>query len=274
MVWKVKHYFEVFKFYTIIAMKRELEYSSYRFCWLLMIPIQIFSGIYVLRVIMERVGTLNGWTFGQVAFLYGLGVFSHGFQDMFFIQTRRIERSVIRGDFDRCLVRPLGVFFQFCIGTVNFCGIYDLIPGIIIFLYGCIKVNFHWSFENVFLLLLVIIGGTLIQASIYTFTGSVAFWTKKSAMFVGVNLQLFDKTTQWPMTIYPKWFIRIFSFLIPMGFVSFYPTCGFLGISSGISFPLPLEMPIWTFIMGLFWFFIARRYFYIGLEKKYESAGS
>lgn len=270
----IKHYYEVFKYSAIIALKREMEYSSYRLCWLIMIPLQIFSGVYVLKVILDRIGTLNGWTFGQVAFLYGLGVFSHGLQDMFFIQTRHIESDVIRGNFDRFLVRPLGVFFQFCIGTVNLCGVYDLIPGIIIFLYGCMQVKFQWNIQNIFMLLIVIIGGTLIQAAIYTLTGSIAFWTKKSTVFVGINLELFDKTTQWPMVIYPNWFVRIFSFLIPMGFVSFYPACGFLGISSGISFPMPLEIPVWTLVVGIIWFWLARKFFYTGLQKKYESAGS
>lgn len=270
----IKHYLEVLKYSAVIAIKSEMEYISYTLCWLLMIPIQLFSGVYVLKVILDRVGTLNGWSFGQVAFLYGLGVFSHGLQDLFFIQTRHIEYSIIHGELDRFLVRPLGVFFQFCVGTVNFVGIYDLIPGIIIFAYGCIQVNFRWNIQNIVMLILVIAGGTLIQAAIFTLTGSIAFWTKKSAVFVGINLQLLDKTTQWPMAIYPHWFIRIFSFLIPMGFVSFYPACGLLGISSGVAFPLPLEIPILTPIVGLVWFMLARKVFYIGLKKKYESAGS
>lgn len=274
MINGIKHYLDVLKYSIHLSIQRELEYSSYTFCWLLMIPIQTFSGVYMLKVILDRVGSLNGWTFGQVAFLYGLGVFSHGLQDLLFIQTRFIENNVIRGEFDRLLVRPMGVFFQFCSGNVNFCGFYGLIPGIIIFAYGCKEVHFQWSLSNIALLIFVILGGTLIQAALYTLTGSIAFWTKKSSMFVGVNLELFDKTTQWPMIIYPSWFIRIFSFLIPMGFVSFYPTCGFLGISSGVSFPLPLEMAIWTPLVGFLWFMLARKVFYLGLSKKYESAGS
>lgn len=271
---KICHYWEVLKYSAGLRLKVELEYSSYLFCWMFMIPLEIFSGIYVLKVVMDRIGMLNGWSFGQVAFLYGLGVFSHGFQDLFFIHTRYIENCIIQGEFDRMLLRPMGVFFQFCSGTFNLCGLFDLIPGLIIFGYGCIEVGFQWTFINIILLLLVIVGGTMIQAAIFTITGSIAFWTKKSSIFVVVNLQMFDKTTQWPMVIYPNWFIRIFSFLIPMGFVSFYPTCGFLGISSGIDFPLPLDMTIWTPIVGIFWFFLAKKFFYLGLETRYESAGS
>lgn len=274
LIEKIKHHWEVFQYSAVLAFKAECEYTSYLFCWMFMIPIQIFSGVYVLKVLMDQVGELNGWTFGHVAFLYGLGVFSHGFQDMFFIQTRHIEGCVLRGEFDRSLVRPLGVFFQFCIGTVNLCGIFDLIPGLIIFIYGCVVLQFQWTVTNIVLLLLVIAGGTLIQAAVYTLTGSIAFWTKKSSVFVGVNLALFDKTTQWPMSVYPKWFIRFFSFLIPMGFVSFYPACGFLGIDSGIDFPIPLEMAVWTPVAGIVWFFIAMKVFNFGLRTKYESAGS
>lgn len=271
---KIRHYLQVFQYSAYLAVRREMEYSSYLFCWMFMIPIELFSGVYMLKAIMDRIGTLNGWTFGQVAFLYGLGVFSHGFQDMFFIQTRHIENYVVEGEFDRYLVRPMGVFFQFCTGTVNFCGFFDLIPGIIIFGYGCAQVGFSWNFVNIVNLLLVVAGATLIQAAIYTLTGSVAFWTKKSSIFVSVNLQMFDKTTQWPMSIYPGWFIRLFSFLLPMGFVSFYPACGFLGRSSGIDFPIPLEMAVWTPVVGVVWFVLARKVFLWGLKSRYESAGS
>lgn len=274
MIAKIKHYLDVFSYSLKLSLKIEAEYTSYLFCWLFMIPLELFGGLYVLQVIMERIGTLNGWTFGQVAFLYGLGVFSHGLQDLFFIQTRNIEGYVIYGEFDRMLLRPLDIFFQFCFGEINLCGIITLLPGVVIFGYGCYQVGFQWTFANILLLLAVIIGGTLIQAAIFTLTGSIAFWTKKSQVFVGVNLQLFDKTTQWPMAIYPKWFAKLFSFLIPMGFVSFYPTCGLLGIDSGVDFPIPLEMAVWTPVLGIVWFVIAVSVFKYGLRTKYESSGS
>jgi ABC-2 type transport system permease protein len=270
----IKYYFSVFYFSMKLELQRSLEYISYIFCWFLMIPIQAFSGIYVLKVIMDQIGDLNGWNFGQVAFLFGLALISHGFQDMFFIQTRFIESLIIEGAFDRMLLRPMDVFYQFCTFTLNLCGPIDMIPGVIIFLYGCNKVGFVWSPLNVLYLILITFGGTLIRAAIYTITGSIAFWTKKSSVFVELNLTVFERTTQNPMSIYPKWFSRLFSFVLPMAFVSFYPVCGLLDIPTGVNFPIPVDLAIWPPIVGIIWFYVAVRFFNRGLKNKYESAGS
>ncbi|WP_234121090.1 ABC transporter permease [Clostridium hydrogenum] len=274
MIDTIKYYWSVFIINVKLQIASQLEYASYMFCWLLMIPIQGFAGIYVLKTIMSRVDTLNGWNFGQVAFLFGLALLSHGFQDMLFIQTRSIEYSVLNGEFDRMLLRPMGAFYQFCISSFNLVGLFDMIPGIIIFLYGCKMVKFIWSPINILYIILITFGGTLIRAAVYTITGSIAFWTKKSSVFVDLNLAIFERTTQYPMSIYPNWFIRLFTFIIPIGFVSFYPVSGLLNISSKMNVPIPLDLIIWCPIVGIICFIIARAFFLLGLNSKYESAGS
>lgn len=271
---KVRYYLSVFTFGFRLSFKKELQYASYTFCWLIMIPLSCFSGFYVLKVIMDSSGDLNGWTFGQVAFLYGLSLFSHAFQDLLFIQTRWIDERILNGEFDRMLLRPMGVFFQFCSGNVNICGIYDLIPGLIIFFYGCSLVDFSWTPGNIISVLAITAGGTMISAAVYTITGSLAFWTKKSSMLVDFNLNLISKTTSYPLSIYPKWFARFFTFVIPLGFISFYPACGLLGIESGSDFPLPLELPFFCLAVGAVWFWIGKKVFEFGLKSRYESSGS
>ena len=271
---KIKHYISVFNYSFWMSLKMEMEYVSYTFCWLLMIPISCFSGFYVLKVIMDKSSSLNGWSFGQIAVLYGLSMFSHAFQDMFFIQTREIEYSILTGEFDRMLLRPMGVFFQFCTGSANLCGIYDLVPGMIIFFYGCHLVDFQWTVLNVIRILIITAGGTLISAAVFTATGAIAFWTKKSSALVEFNLSIIEKTTSYPLTIYPKWFARFFTFVIPLGFISFYPVCGLLDIESEVEFPLPIELPAVSLFVGVVSFLIGKKIFEYGLKSRYESSGS
>jgi ABC-type uncharacterized transport system, permease component len=274
MINTIKHYLSVYAISIKLEIAAQLEYSSYMFCWLLMIPIQGFSGFYVLKTILTRIDTLNGWNLGQVAFLFGLALLSHGFQDMLFIQTRGMEYGILNGEFDRMLLRPMGAFYQFCISSFNLVGLFDMIPGIIIFIYGCNMVGFVWSPINILCLVLITFGGTLIRAAVYTITGSIAFWTKKSSIFVDLNLAIFERTTQYPMSIYPNWFIRFFTFVIPIGFVSFYPVSGLLGIAKNNNFPIPLDLVIWSPLVGILCFLAARAFFLLGLNSKYESAGS
>lgn len=236
-----------------------------------MIPIQYFSGVWVLRIIIERFHALNGWEFPQLAFIYGLGLLSHGILVVFFINTWHIDNMVIEGNFDRLLLRPMNVFFQLIASYVNFIGLIDLIPGTIIFLYASHLVGMDWTFVNVIKLILTIIGGVLIRAALFIILGSVSFWTKRSGSLVGFTLTLLERTTMYPMNIYPLILQMILTFLIPIGFISFYPASEFLGKDSG--FNIPLSMALWTPLIGIVCFMISQFIFGLGM-KKYESSGS
>lgn len=273
---EIRHYLSVLFYNYKIGIQSEMEYISYTFSWLLMIPLNVLSGYYVLKVILDQRGTINGWQLGQIAFLYGLSLFSHGFQDMFFIQTRNMDARILRGEFDRALLRPLGVFFQLCTCQFNICGLYSLIPAVAVFAYGCHLVQFQWTMGNIISIIMVVIGGTLISLAVYMITGTIAFWTKKSSFLTDMNLTIIEKMTSYPMTIYPKAITNIFTFIIPLGFISFYPVCGLLKMDSGITyrFPIPIDLPVISLLAGIIFLGIARGFFLYALRYKYESAGS
>ena len=114
-------------------------------------------------------------------------------------------------------------------------------------------------------------GATLIRGALFTLTGSIAFWTKRSRSLIEVNLNLLEKATFYPLAIYPFAIQVLFTFLIPIGFISFYPACEFLQKEDRS--PLPLEWAIWTPIIGCLFFALAIFVFKKGL-KNYESSGS
>lgn len=272
----LKHYLSVIAYSYKIGLKRDMEYFSYQICWFIMIPLSSFSGYYVLKLITDQNGNINGWSLGQIAFLYGLSLFSHGFQDLFFIQTRHIDEYVINGEFDRALLRPMDVFIQFLTANINICGVCSLIPAVVLFAYGCQMLNFEWSLVNAVSVFMIIVGGTLISFAIYSITGCIAFWTKKSSFLTALNLTIIDKMTSYPMTIYPAVFRGIFTFIIPVGFITFYPVCGLFQLDTGIHYrlPIPIELPVLSFVVGILCFFIARWFFHFALKHKYESTGS
>jgi ABC-2 type transport system permease protein len=228
-------------------------------------------GVWMIGVITQRFQSLNGWTYPQIAFLYGISLLSHSISILLFIQTWGIERMVRRGAFDRFLVRPISVFYQFCIDYINPIGFTDMIPGLIIFIYGCNIVHFQLTFINVVKVLLVLFGAALIRGASYTILGSVAFWTKSSSSLISMVHTVFERTTYYPLSIYPLAIQIIFTFILPFGFISFYPACDFLGQDTG--FHLPIGFALWTPVVGILLEIIAVFIFNRGL-KKYESAGS
>ncbi|MFE4711598.1 ABC transporter permease [Paenibacillus sp. NPDC056722] len=267
----VKHYFTVFGYYAKLAIQRQLEYPLFLVSWLLMIPTQYFAGIWMLRIIVDKFQPLEGWTFNDLAFLYGLGLLSHGLVVVFFIPTWGTESAVLRGEFDRLLLRPLNVFFQFITGYFNFIGLIDLIPGIVIFLYAAHAVDFNWGLLSILKLIITIIGGVLIRGGIYTIVGAVAFWTKRSGNLIGMTIATLERTTMYPLTLYPYVVQVVLTFLLPIGFISFYPAESFL--EKKASLELPFDMTIGTLIVGLVCMAVAYLVFRQGL-RRYESAGS
>lgn len=267
----LRHYLSVLYGTIKVSVLNQLEYPAYFICWFIAIPIQYFAGISMIAAVSKQFGSIGGYGYGEIIFLYGLGLISHGLMVVFFIQTWNIDRMILRGGFDRMLLRPMSVVFQFCTDYFNFIGLIDLIPGVVIFIYGCNVVGFTWSLFNILKLALVLAGAVMIRASFYLLIGCISFWAKGSRALVGAGELFLQRTTMYPMSVYPMIFQFVFTFIIPVGFIAFYPAAEFLQKNGSVAFHLGFALltPIAGLLMSSFTILL----FKIGL-RRYESAGS
>lgn len=248
-----------------------LEYPAMMMGWLLSNPIQFIVGFATIKFVVAQFGSINGWDYGQLAFLYGLAVISHAFSMIFFVQGWFMGWFVVEGDFDRYLTRPLSVPYQFFFTNINVWGLTDLVPGIIVFVYGCIKIHFQFSFWNVLFILLMLAGATLIRGGVYILLGTTTFYTRSTTDFGPFCQEIFDKTTMYPLSMYPETLQFILTYIIPIGWVSFYPVAGLLDMECKMLTAGPTALV--TFLVGVVTIMISMAVFRIGL-KQYESAGN
>lgn len=267
----IKHYASVSKAYFRISLLTLLEYPANVMGWLLSNPIQFIVGFATIKFVVEEFGSISGWNYGELAFLYGISVISHAMNVIFFIQSWHMGYYVIEGDFDRYMLRPMDILYQFYFTGFNPVGLTDFIPGLCVFTYGCIKVNYAWNVGSVINILVLILGATLIRGAVYLMLGCTSFWTKSVNSFSGYTQELFDKSTMYPLSMYPEIFQFVLTYLLPIGWVSFYPVSELLGVPNG---RFELNGAVWiTLAVGIVVFAIASAMFYRGL-KRYESAGS
>lgn len=265
------HYLEVTIACIKIAFLTMIEYPSSIVGWLLSNPIQFVVGFATIQFVVQEFGQINGWNYGQLAFLYGLSVISHALSMIFFVQGWFMGFYVMDGDFDRYLTRPMSVLYQFFFTQINIVGITDLIPGLIVFGYGCHKVGFVWNISNILCLLALLIGATLIRGGIYIILGTTSFFTRSVNDFGQYTQEIFDKTTMYPISMYPESLQFVLTYLIPIGWVSFYPVSGMLGVDNNL-----VGMPgavVITLAVGLAVMLVAGLFFKLGL-RRYESAGN
>ena len=265
------HYLDVTRVCIRIALLTIIEYPSSILGWLLSNPIQFIVGFATIQFVVQEFGQVNGWNYGQLAFLYGLSVITHALSMIFFVQGWFMGYFVLEGEFDRYLTRPLSVLYQFFFTHINVFGFTDLVPGILVFGYGCYKVGFQWNIQNIIILLALIVGATLIRGGIYILIGTTSFFTRSTNDFGQYTQEIFDKTTMYPISMYPENVQFILTYLIPIGWVSFYPVSDLLGIQSTYAqFPGTIGL---TFLIGVLVMIVAGLFFNFGL-KKYESAGN
>lgn len=265
------HYLEVTISCIKIAFLTMIEYPSSIVGWLLSNPIQFVVGFATIQFVVQEFGQINGWNYGQLAFLYGLSVISHALSMIFFVQGWFMGFYVMDGDFDRYLTRPMSVLYQFFFTQINIVGITDLIPGLIVFGYGCHKVGFVWNISNILCLLALLIGATLIRGGIYIILGTTSFFTRSVNDFGQYTQEIFDKTTMYPISMYPESLQFVLTYLIPIGWVSFYPVSGMLGVDNHLV-GMPGAVGI-TLAVGVAVMLVAGLFFKLGL-RRYESAGN
>jgi len=268
---QVRYYFSVGSLYIKQSLQRTMEYPASLFGWLISNLMQFGIGFAIIKFVIDQFGTLQGWGLAELAFLYGLSVLSHGVSVVLFVPTWYMGNRIVDGELDLFLLRPLNVLFQFLFSTFNLIGLTDMISGIIIFAYGCVLLSFAWSWLTVLYIVLTIIGGALIRGAIWMILGSISFWIKNRASFVVLTMQLYDKTTMYPLSIYPRFLQTLFTVIIPLGWISFYPASDLL--NKTVPFYIPVSLPVVSLGVGLLFFALACLMFVYGL-KRYESAGT
>ncbi|MGN0598295.1 MAG: ABC transporter permease [Oscillospiraceae bacterium] len=268
---KLKHYLSVALLSARLSVQSCFEYPAAFIGWLISNPIQFLVAFATIRFVVMEFNDLAGWDYKQLAFLYGVSILSHGLSVIFFSKTWWMGYQIIHGELDRLRLRPMGTLFQFLLGELNIFGITDLIPGIILFIYGCIAVDFKWTLYNTLCMICTVIGATFLRGGIYLILGSLTFWSKSPMHISGFMQEIFNRTNMYPLTMYPRVVQIIFTFVLPVSWVCFYPAAEFLGKDSMIT--LPYGLPFITLTIGILLFAISCRVFRAGFTQ-YESAGS
>ncbi len=270
MIKKIKYHVSVAAALTRLAIQSQLEYPFMLIGHVLANCVQWVVGFATIKFVVDSFGSLGGWGYESLAFLYGMSVLTHGLAVVLFIQTWYMPYCVVEGEYDMFLLRPMGVLFQFLFEDFNLIGITDMIPGLMVFFYGCTKVHMTVNFTNVCLILFTLIGGTLIRGAVWIFCGTLSFWTKSTANFTDMVGELFERVSMYPLTIYPRWTQVLFTFLLPLAWITFYPVKGILGIGESV---IPVPMAVISLGVGVIMFTLSCCLFRIGM-RRYESAGS
>lgn len=225
------------------------------------------SGLAFLYLIFQQIPSLNGWSFYQILFIYGFAQLPRGIDHILTDNLWNLGMStIIQGDFDRYLLRPLNPLFQVIAEVFQPDGFGEIIVGIVVTSMAVIKLHIKLTPLNVILFIIFIIAGSIIYTSIKLFFASLAFWIKYSLPIMNLVYSISD-FAKYPNEIYSHFIQVIITLLIPFSFTAFIPASYFTGETSLITALLG------TVCAAIISFLVAYRLWLWGI-KAYESAGN
>lgn len=227
---RVFFYIKLFPYFVAQNVKSKMSYSIDFFLGIVANILKQSLGFVFIWVVFQNIPEVNGWTFDQIMFVYGMQAITIGLNEFLFAGTWSIGNYVREGEMDRLLLRPVGTIFSIMAMDVTFHGIGAVLFGLAI----CITSIFHLGISITPILILFWIGaaicGALIYFSINMVCATFAFWITDtdSIMMLLQNVSEFSK---YPVSLYGKVIRILLTYIIPFAFTSYYPSVVLLGIN-------------------------------------------
>jgi ABC-2 type transport system permease protein len=260
----------VYQQYWRINILTTLEYRENFLIWLGFTFVYHGSAIAALWIVLTRFPSMNGWTFRDMAFLYGLWMIAHALHNTLFSTVGDIPDHIRDGEFDRLLVRPLDTLFQ-AIATPGQVFPDELILGLITFAAATWYSGVHVDLLFVIFIPLIVIGGALIDLAFNLFISTVAFWFVRVDALRWIVIQLEQEFTRYPISIYSQGVRLLLTFVVPFAFMNYFPARFFLHKAHETS-ALPPEVGLLTPLIGVIAVAAAYAFWRLGLSK-YSSVG-
>jgi ABC-2 type transport system permease protein len=226
-------------------------------------------GIWAL---FERFGALGQWTLPQVAFLYGLVNCAFPVSETIARGFDVFGREFVRtGNFDRLLLRPRSTVLQLAGHEFKLQRVGRLVQGLGILGWAVWTLDVDWNPGRVALLLVTFASGVVFFYALFIFQATLSFWATESLEIMNTLTYGGVETASYPLAIYRVWFRRFFTFVVPLGCISYFPSLAILGIAD------PLGSPLWLQVVsplsGFLFFAAALGAWSLGI-RHYTSTGS
>ncbi len=265
---------ETAKIYLTLALtsvRARMEYKASFFFYIIAIITFYLMQLGLLFVVLARFKNIHGWSLGEIAFLYGLLTFSQGFTTLFFTALTDFDQMIIKGEFDRALVRPLSPLGQVIFSRFESSTMAHFILGTVALYLGAKYSGIVWTADKAFFLPLVILGGVFIQSGVRLSVAAVAFWTLRNTSLVHTVVFSSKEFILYPVSIY-NWGVQFFlTFVFPIAFVNFYPSNYFLDKTGENLFHPVLQLL--TPVVGVVLFGLSILLWRKGVDH-YQSSGS
>lgn len=217
-----------------------------------------FLGIYF---IMARFQQVASFTTAEVLLNFSIMSFAYAMAEMFARGFDSFAQIIGNGEFDRMLVRPKNLFVQILGSRIELSRMGRLIQALLMFAWVIPNSNITWTFDKILTLILMLLGGTIVFASLFLLYASLCFFTLEGLEFINIFTDGGREFGQYPFSIYGQGVLKFLTYIIPLALVQYYPLLYLTGRSSQATLMFaPLLATLFVIPVYFFWRFALKHY--------------
>lgn len=242
---------------------------SYRADFLISTIGMIFTNISAfisLWILFQSFPTVMGWNYYEMLFLYGFSLIALTPVQCFFDNNWSLRHYVYSGDFIKYCFRPINIFFYYISEVFDIKGVGQFLFGVGTLIYSWQKLELGISVIIFVKLIIALLTASLFMIALMNIAAATCFWLMGTG-YIMVTAFKFKDYAKYPITIFNTVFRFVFTFIIPIAFIAYYPSLFFLR---------PDEIPLLSWIspiIGMLFFYISYKVWMKG-AMSYNGTGS
>jgi len=218
----MKRHLKLILLFIRATVQIQLEYRSGIFGRTLANMLSTGTSVMLLWAMFQQVSSVGGWSFDQALVLVGIVTTIEFVVEIWFYPSLSpISGYVQRGEFDVLLMKPVASQFLVTFRHMQVLEVTGLVIGLTVIGIGMYRVDSITPI-NVLLLLVFLIAAIVIIYSLYLALSTLAFWFTRIEE-VASMIWLHSTAGNYPITAFPPWARFIFTFIVPVAFVTNVP---------------------------------------------------
>ena len=224
------------------------------------------AGFISFWILFRNFSAINGWGYYEMLFLYGFSLVSLTPAQCFFDNNWSLRQYVYTGDFIKYCFRPINLFFYYQSEVFDIKGLGQLAFGLAMIIFSWIKLGLGFTPLMLVKLVIFLLTASLVMIALQTAAAATCFWIHNSFFVLDLAFR-FKDYAKYPITIFSRVFRFVFTFIMPIAFIAYYPSLVILR---------PDAVPLLSWlspVIGCIFFFLSYRFWMWG-ALKYSGTGS
>jgi ABC-2 type transport system permease protein len=251
---------------ALLRLRGQMQYRSSFIMQIVGNFIVNFAEVIVLWALFQVFESMGGWNLAEVVFLHGLSMVMFSLGDTVSNGIQSVPDLIRDGNFDRIMLRPMSAYVQAMVNEVSLRHFGLLAQGTLLLGIGLARIETQWTVAKVAYLPVAIASGAALFAAIFTIEAIISFWTVNSIEAVNAFTYGGSDLGQYPLHIFQRGMRFLFLWIIPIGFVTYYPALFILdkpdplGLPETAKYIAPLPALVFCMTIGYGWSFALRHY--------------